>query len=308
MPRQSGLPEALSAPEAPNGIDPLGMIAALARAAAATPERPFLFFVRGLDWRWLSYRETAERVGGVGSRLAGLPSGVPVGFPATAGLSSLLVDLAIRATGRAAVPVGPLDSEPERDPELARLGARAFVSLPGFAPSATVPTVEMPDPLTLSGVLPDRNGDGGALIEADGCARIATPEEIAEAAKRFERPVAANPAPSFSSRREIAVVGSPSRALAERPFLDWAVRSGAACLFEPDPSARAASAAWGRSTVHLGSAVELVELFERARRAQRVPFSRSRLPFDRLHTVFPTGEGLPPKAAEEWRALGVRIG
>ena len=118
----------------------------------------------------------------------------------------------------------------------------------------------------------------------------------------------ASPVPSWAPDRVIVVIGPPSRTLAERALLAWAVRCGAACLFEPDPSARAASAAWGRSTVHLGSAAELAELFERSRRSQRVPFSRSRQPFDRLHTIFPTGEELDSEAAERWRALGVRIG
>ncbi len=281
-----------------------GPLSALARRAVETPERPFLFFVRGLDWRWLPYKEAAERVGGLAVRLEALPPGARVGCPATGGLSSLLLDLAIRSTDRIAVPVGPLDAEAARDPELARLGAEAFASLPGFAPSLTVPTFEIPDPFTLSGALP--GGEGGVLIEEDGATRISSAEEVTAAGGRFDRALTA------VARRpalEIVVIGPPSRVLIDRAWSDWAVRSGAACLFEPDPAARAASAAWGRVTVHAASAAELAELAGRAAKAQRVPLSRSRLPFDRLHTVFPTDrQGLDPAAVETWRSQGVEIG
>jgi hypothetical protein len=280
----------------------VGPLRALARRAVETPERPFLFFVRGLDWRWLSYKEAGERIGGVAARLESFPKGARTGFPATAGLSSLLLDLAIRSTDRIAVPIGPLDAESERDPELARLGAEAFAALPGFAPSRTLPTVEIPDPFTLSGALP--GGEGGVLVEEGGSPRIASPEEIAAAGERFERAEGAK-----RPAREIVVVGPPSRRWIDRAFSDWAVRSGAACLFEPDLKARAASAAWGRVTMHAAGAAELAELAERAGSAQRVPLSRSRLPFDRLHTVFCTDPAvLDPVAVETWRALGVEVG
>lgn len=280
-----------------------GPLRALARLGLDTPERPFLFFAHGLDWRWLSYQEAVSRIGGLAARLSDLAAGARTGFPATAGLSSLLVDLAIRATDRIAVPVGPLEAEAERDPELARLGAEAFVSLPGFAPSRTLPTVEISDPFTLSGALP--GGEGGVLVEVGGAPRIASAEEIAALGERFERALAA-----LAKRppREIVVVGPPSRVLIDRAFSDWVFRSGAACLFEPDPTARAASAAWGRVTVHAGSASELAELAGRARSAQRVPLSRSRLPFDRLHTVFCTDPaGLDSASVEVWRGLGVAV-
>lgn len=286
-------------------LPPSGPLGALARSGRETPERPVLFFVRGLDWRWLSYQEAGERIGGLAARLDSLPHGARTGFPATGGLSSLLLDLAVRSTGRIAVPVGPLDAEADRDPELARLGAEAFAALPGFAPSRTLPTVEVPDPFTLSGALPE--GEGGVLIEEDGGGtRIASAVEIARAGERFERALAAN---ATRPPREIVLLGPPSRRETDRAFSDGALRTGAACLFEPDPAARAASAAWGRVTVYAGSAAELAELALRAKSAQRVPLSRSRLPFDRLHTVFPTGgEGLDPAAAAAWRALGVEIG
>src|SRR6185295_9353603 len=263
-----------------------------------------LFFVRGLDWRWLSYKEAAERTGGLAARLESLPLKARTGFPATAGLSSLLLDLAIRSTDRIAVPIGPLDAESERDPELARLGAEAFLALPGFAPSLTLPTVEIPDPSPLSGVLPA--GEGGLLIEDDGATRIASAQEIATAGERFERALGET---RRRPPREIVVIGPPSRRQIDRAFSDWALRSGAACLFEPQLQARAASAAWGRVTVYAGTHSELAELAGRARSAQRVPSSRQGLPFDRLHTVFSTDpQGLDPAAVEEWRALGVEIG
>ncbi|MEP7011068.1 MAG: hypothetical protein ABJC13_12155 [Acidobacteriota bacterium] len=279
-------------------LPPSGPLGALAHRAVETPERPFLFFVRGLDWRWLSYKEAVERIGGVAARFDRLPAGARNAFPSTAGLSSLLLDLAIRSTDRIAVPIGPLYAEAERDPELARLGAEAFASLPGFAPSRTLPTVEIPDPFILSGAWP--GGEGGVLIEVAGVPRIVLPDEIAAASERFN---------SKRPAREIVLVGPPSRILIERAFADVAFRTGAACLFEPDPSARAASAAWGRVTMHAGSASELAELLGRAKRAQRVPLSRARLPFGRLHTVFCTdGQGLASAAAEAWRALGVAVG
>ncbi len=285
-------------------LPPPGPLGALARRAVETPERPFLFFVRGLDWRWLSYKEAAERIGGVAARLDRLPAGARTAFPSTAGLSSLLLDLALRSTNRIAVPIGPLDAEAERDPELARLGAEAFASLPGFAPSRTLPTAEIPDPFTLSGALP--GGEGGVLIEAGGEVKIASPDEIAAADERFERALSPK---SERAVREIVLLGSPSRVLIERALSDVALRTGAACLFEPDLRARAASAAWGRVTMHAGSASELAELFGRAKSAQRVPLSRSRLPFGRLHTVFCTdGQGLDPASVEAWRALGVAVG
>ncbi len=288
-------------------LEPPGPAGALARHAVATPERPFLFFVRGLDWRWLSFGEVAERVGGLAARLDRLPEGARTGFPATAGVSSLLFDLAIRATDRIAVPIGPLLSESERDPELLRLDAQAFLAPPGFAPSQTMPTVEIPDPFTLAGALP--GGEGGVLIEEDGAARVASSEEVAAAGERFESVIEERAKHAKCPPREIVVVGPPSRREIDRAFSDGALRSGAACLFEPDPVARAASAAWGRVTIHLGSAAELAELRGRSRVAQKVPFSRSRLPFGRLHTVFCSDrQGLAPEEVESWRALGVAVG
>ncbi|HEY6323852.1 MAG TPA: AMP-binding protein [Thermoanaerobaculia bacterium] len=81
---------------------------ALRRQAAADPESPFLFWPDGWNWRWWSWRETAELVARWAAPLAGLPPACGVAFAGAAYPEAIALDLAVQSAGLTPVPLGPL--------------------------------------------------------------------------------------------------------------------------------------------------------------------------------------------------------
>src|SRR5579862_988427 len=78
---------------------------ALRRQAAADPESPFLFWPDGWNWRWWSWRETAELVARWSAPLAGLPPASAVAFAGAAYPEAIALDLAVQSAGLAPVPL-----------------------------------------------------------------------------------------------------------------------------------------------------------------------------------------------------------
>lgn len=81
--------------------------AALGRRAAADPESPFLFWPDGWNWRWWSWRETAELAARWSAPLAGLPPACGVAFAGAAYPSAIALDLAVQSAGLTPVPLAP---------------------------------------------------------------------------------------------------------------------------------------------------------------------------------------------------------
>lgn len=78
---------------------------ALRRQAAADPESPFLFWREGWDWRWWSWRETAELAARWAAPLAGLPPACGVAFADAAYPEAIALDLAVQSAGLTPVPL-----------------------------------------------------------------------------------------------------------------------------------------------------------------------------------------------------------
>jgi hypothetical protein len=79
--------------------------AALRRQAAADPESPFLFWPDGWNWRWWSWRETAELAARWSAPLAGLPPACGVAFAGAAYPEAIALDLAVQSAGLTPVPL-----------------------------------------------------------------------------------------------------------------------------------------------------------------------------------------------------------
>jgi hypothetical protein len=78
---------------------------ALRRQAAADPESPFLFWPDGWNWRWWSWRETAELAARWAAPLAGLPPACSVAFADAAYPETIALDLAVQSAGLTPVPL-----------------------------------------------------------------------------------------------------------------------------------------------------------------------------------------------------------
>jgi hypothetical protein len=78
---------------------------ALRRRAASDPESPFLFWPDGWNWRWWSWRETAELAARWSAPLAGLPPACGVAFAGAAYPEAIALDLAVQSAGLTPVPL-----------------------------------------------------------------------------------------------------------------------------------------------------------------------------------------------------------
>jgi hypothetical protein len=79
--------------------------AALGRRAAADPESPFLFWPDGWNWRWWSWRATADLAARWSAPLAGLPPACGVAFAGAGYPSAIALDLAVQSAGLTPVPL-----------------------------------------------------------------------------------------------------------------------------------------------------------------------------------------------------------
>jgi hypothetical protein len=156
-----------------------------------------------------------------------------------------------------------------------------------------VPDVPLPDSIVL-----DLAAQAAGLtpVPAEG-----GPEDIRTgllaAAQRIQDEIP----PPRKPGREILVAGRSLFDPVDRAVLAWALVAGAAVLLEPLPGARAATAAWARSTVFHGTPEEIAHL-------RRLAETGSGRRWWRLRVIFVTGtEPLPEGDAAFWRDRGVKV-
>ncbi len=304
--------------------DEASLVGLLAGHAAASPERPFVFYPEGLDMRWRSYRTVAAQAAAGAAALAslGLAGGDRVAFLWRGGPDGVAADLAIQGAGLTSVPV----ADGEASGVIAEARPAAWLALPGGAAPAEprVPVAELPAAVPEWG----RGGRGGDLPAGPGAARAAGAawvrragggEAGAEPGARIEGQGAllaaartldgrvaaclAATAPSSLRRRPRREIALASFDLAEadgRTILSWALLSGAALVLEPDPRSLGGVAAWARPTLVAGPLRGLEALEQTGRRLEERRLARwaRRLgrrapgrPFGRLRTVVLLGTG-----------------
>lgn len=274
---------------------PDSLPAALFRHAAERPEEPWLFHRRGWDWHWLPFRAVAERVALWTQALSGLPPGTRAAFAAWPGPHAIALDLAVQAAGLCSV---PLPEEPRAEALAAVLAERQAQLWIGPGGREIPPWIEEePSGLSYSAPTPPpplASPAGGALL--DGGTEL-TAADLVAAAEAIEALL-----PAGRSGREILVSCHPLSDPAERRLLAWATWTGAALLLEADRAAGPATALWARPTLFHGDANDLAAL---RRAVSRRRLFRPRLPFGRLHTIFPEGE-LPAEERSFWEERGVQ--
>lgn len=252
----------------------------LARAAS-DPESPCLFYPEGLDWRWWSRRHAARGILAWAAALARVPAGSRAAFLYRPRPHAVALDLALQAAGLVSQPLAECPFE------------EGIVSIEGEAvplgpwDPAAAPVSGLPRP------------GGGAVVGSGPHERQVTAADLAAAAGRLAREVAASP--RLKGRHEVLVSYRPLADPLERALLSWAFTAGAAVLLEPFPLSALASTAWARPTLFAGGEDEIRQL--------RASVGRRRgLPFGRLRLILSTGEEpLAPREAEFWEGRGVRV-
>jgi hypothetical protein len=310
---------------------------ALRRQAAADPESPFLFWPDGWNWRWWSWRETAELAARWAAPLAALPPACSVAFAGAAYPEAIALDLAVQSAGLTPVPLalgrggGAAEGHARHgreaqgaEPALAaaaRAGCLAWLEVvggavrvmrleapAGGAAPATAASGTAAAPAHGSAAMP--SGDPGVLVTGDaGSWRRLSQSELLSAAAEVERSIASLSGRHADSReREILVAGWPLEEWAGRLLAAWAVAAGAALVLQADPALRLGAVLWARPTVFHGTAEELAALRLRVAAARRRHRRRRRPvpPLGRLRTLFQSG---PPAAddAAFWRERGVQL-
>ncbi len=297
----------------------------LRRHARRHPERPLLFWPEGLDWRWAPVAAVAAEVERLAAALAatGWTTGADVAYPDAARPGRICLDLALQASGFTAAP-RPEAGDPAAGTVTLRVGDDAGGRGPatagrieldvdgpwarrrrGAGPTAAPAAAAPPRPPAV---------EAGGVRGADG--RRWTSAEVAAAAERLERGIASG-GPRRPGR-EILVTAGPLADPAVRQAVSWALAVGAALVLEPAPAQLAATAAWARPTVFLGTSAELAALDGAAAAAAgRWPTLRAALrralgrplplPFGRLHTLLVDPRRVEPAVLAPWRARGVAV-
>lgn len=292
------------------------LTAALAAHAAADPESPFLFWPQGWNWRWWSWRHTAELAARWQMQLAGLPPGSRAAFAGDVFPQAIVLDLAVQAAGL--VPV-PLDAVPWPGGEavaatLHELGCAVWVAADGEGDGGEVRVHRAAAPEAGAGGEGVRGGPAGVLLRGAGGAwvEVRVPVVMAAARKVGEALGATAVAPV---ERDIAVLGRSLGEGAGRLLAAWALTAGAAVVLEADPVQRLETVLWARPTVFAGSRVEVQALDGRlaaaeARRSSvrwwRARGRRARLSLGRLRAVLQE-EAPDPDEVERWARRGVRL-
>jgi len=304
---------------------------ALRGQAAADPESPFLFWPDGWNWRWWSWRETADLAARWSAPLAGLRPACGVAFAGDSYPEAIVLDLAVMSVGLTPVPLilgssgggagghGPSAHEagpPEPAAQTAaqaakRAGCVAWLEVAGRELRVTRLDGPLAGSAAAAGsVAAPAAGDPGVLVAGDGGVwRRLSQAALLAAAAEVEGAMAPPSGRQADSReRQILVAGWPLQEWAGRLLTAWAVAAGAALVLEADPALRLGAVLWARPTVFHGTAAELAALRLRVEAARR-PGRWRRLPvppLGRLRTLF---QGDPPAAddAAFWRERGARL-
>ncbi len=296
----------------------------LAGHLAATPDQPWLFYPHAHGWKWLSYAQGARRVGALRRLLEELPAQGRVGFPARCGGQAVLSDLAVRLSGRTAVPI-PWQGTEETGRQLERLDgcgwlvapdreevAGAVVTLRAGALQLDQPVAEVdaaPLDAPLDAALAEPLVAGGVWVRGnspDGPGNLLSAAQLAEEASRLRRAMGEK----MNSPRAITVLSEPLDNALACHLLAWAGHSGAALVLEPNPEAYPASVAWVRPTVVLAADGAQASLLHRRAQASVAGrhWRRHRPPWGRLRfLLLPPDLALPEAEREFWEAHQVRV-
>ena len=271
-------------------------------------QQPLLFFLDGLDMRWRSLATVAEQVEAGRRALAALelPAGAVVAFTWRAGPDSVAADLAIRAGGWTALPLGPEAEAPvaagvkSARPDPRSADARLLLPFEPHEPHEPEPpgdasrTARLPPAATeLSGrrdrgvlevPLPtpaELSGEALVCSEAAGepCWRAWSPAEIAHRVGRLAATLEGDgggqrdarerqPSHRKEARRPVVVACLDPATPDGRTVLDWALTAGAALVLEPDAWALGGIAGWCRPTVVAGDGRGMASVAAEIRRRE----------------------------------------
>jgi len=190
--------------------------------------------------------------------------------------------------------------------EIAGRVVREVERLASRVPGTRVPVPDIPTPdfvvldlaVQAAGLVAVPEGEeAGRFVELSQAGLLA-------AALRIQDEIPPPPKP----RREVLVAGRSLFDPVDRAIFAWAIVAGAAVLLEPQPQARAATAAWARPTVFHGTAEEIAVLRRFAGSGKRWWRRTPGLPFGRLRVLFLTGNApLPESETTFWRSRGVKL-
>ncbi|MBZ0113559.1 MAG: hypothetical protein K8J08_13935 [Thermoanaerobaculia bacterium] len=229
------------------------------RGLQGHPEQPVLFFLRGGQWRWWSYRELATAGARVAAALSG-PEAEPspearpgheqrVSFQVERSRHSLAIDLAVRTLGRVSAPegsvgAGAIPTEVEslfRPPELDKGAARG-----GCDPMAELRpmgSVEVKSPEGPQVWTAERLASGVSAL-ATVLARV--PEGDGTSDGRRERGV---------KERPVALAAGTLERLEERLWVEWAADRDAVLVLVESEDALPWATSWIRPHYVLGGLV-----------------------------------------------------
>jgi hypothetical protein len=251
---------------------------------------PWLFYREPPHWRWISYTAAAERLSVYRRQLAALEKCSHIAFPSRPSVSEMLVDLAIRLSGRYSVPVDTGLGAVRVAEEAERRGAGLFSES--------------------GGELVERDG-GYVVVEEDGGADPGRPGWL-EIGDKHSRRIAGELERGLGSsqKRDIVLHWRPLDVAGERYLVEWAIRVAAGIVLVPERSSMAATAYWIRPTLVHGTAADLRDLarsLAAAERRWRLFGTRERR-FRRLRAAVLWGsDPLDPETEEFYASLGARV-
>jgi hypothetical protein len=280
---------------------------------------PWLFYREPPHWRWISYTAAAERLSVYRRQLAALEKCSHIAFPSRPSVSEMLVDLAIRLSGRYSVPVDTGLGAVRVAEEAERRGAGAWIDSRGLGGLRGPPDMrsvvladEARDPLSSEsgGELVERDG-GYVVVEEDGGADPGRPGWL-EIGDKHSRRIAGELERGLGSsqKRDIVLHWRPLDVAGERYLVEWAIRVAAGIVLVPERSSMAATAYWIRPTLVHGTAADLRDLarsLAAAERRWRLFGTRERR-FRRLRAAVLWGsDPLDPETEEFYASLGARV-
>lgn len=240
-------------------------------------EDPWLFFTRGLRWRWRSFLQVADHVARASSSLQNAVSAphlsAGVAFRGRCCPDSITLSLAIQTIGGAAVSRSAPDlaaPPPGREgpcPIWAEVeGRKEQAGLPEGCQKVVVPAVRSLLESWVEEVLPE--SDGGSVAgsgrhggEPGEGKKSFSSREIAMAAQALENIVGPVVAPGLRrGQRPVVLIGPSADTLQAEIFVAWTLLRGAALVLEPQSDAVAATALWARPHLVLASSSALERL------------------------------------------------
>jgi hypothetical protein len=279
---------------------------------------PWLFYREPPRWRWISFAAAAKQLSVYRRQLAALEMCSHLAFPSRPSVSEILIDLAIRLSGRCSVPVDAALGAFRFAEEAERRGASAWIDsrdLGGLRGPPDLRSVVLADeatdpPSSESGREPFE-GVGGCVVVGEDGADPDRPEcieiedgESGRMAGELGRGLGS------SRKRDIVLHCRPLDEAGERCLVEWALGVAAGIVLVPERSSIAAAAYWARPTLVHGTAPDLRDLARNLRITER----RGRLfgtrggRFRRLRAAVLRGsEPLDPDTEEFYLSLGARV-